>query len=219
MPTLLIRLAGPMQSWGTRSRFDDRDTERMPSKSGVIGLVCAALGRPRSAPVEDLAALRFGVRADRPGVLATDYHTALDVARASGSGTGTVVSQRHYLADAIFLAGLEGDARLLACVQFALQRPVWPIYLGRKAFPPSKSLLLPAGLRTGDLDTELAAYPWLGARPRRVEPPDGLQVERECGPEEDGEPRQDVPQSFAARRFGVRRVHRKWVQCPPALEE
>ncbi|MDP1760139.1 MAG: CRISPR-associated protein Cas5, partial [Candidatus Woesebacteria bacterium] len=26
MPTLLLRLRGPMQSWGTISRFDQRDT-------------------------------------------------------------------------------------------------------------------------------------------------------------------------------------------------
>ena len=47
MNTLLLRLAGPMQSWGTQSRFTIRDTGYEPSKSGVIGLLCAALGKPR----------------------------------------------------------------------------------------------------------------------------------------------------------------------------
>jgi len=47
MPTLLLRLVGPMQSWGTTSRFDQRDTGKEPSKSGVIGLVAAALGIDR----------------------------------------------------------------------------------------------------------------------------------------------------------------------------
>ena len=45
--TLLLRLQGPMQSWGTTSRFDERDTQLEPSKSGVLGLVCAAIGRDR----------------------------------------------------------------------------------------------------------------------------------------------------------------------------
>jgi CRISPR system Cascade subunit CasD len=220
MATLLLRLAGPMQSWGTRSRFDDRDTERMPSKSGIVGLLCAALGRPRSASVEDLAALKLGARADRPGVLATDYHTALDVARASGSGAGTVVSRRHYLADAVFLVGLEGEEPLLERLQWALQRPVWPLFLGRKAFPPSAPLFLPDGLRAGALRTELPVYPWLGARSTHGEPsPERLQVEWECGPDEEGEPRQDVPGSFAERRYGIRRVRHEWVTCPSALEE
>jgi len=47
-----------------------------PSKSGVVGLLCAALGRPRAADGSDLAALRMGVRVDREGVLKVDYQTA-----------------------------------------------------------------------------------------------------------------------------------------------
>ena len=73
MPTLLLRLAGPMQSWGTTSRFDERDTQLEPSKSGVIGLLCAALGRDRAESVDDLAALRMGVRVDREGVPMRDF--------------------------------------------------------------------------------------------------------------------------------------------------
>ena len=44
MPTLLLRLVGPMQSWGTTSRFDQRDTGKEPSKSGIVGLLAAAMG-------------------------------------------------------------------------------------------------------------------------------------------------------------------------------
>ncbi|GAB2510437.1 type I-E CRISPR-associated protein Cas5/CasD [Nocardia heshunensis] len=83
--TLLIRLAGPLQAWGTRSKFRHRDTDPdRPTKSGVIGLLAAADGHnrdginadyPDAFPLETLAALRFGVRADRPGVLVRDYHT------------------------------------------------------------------------------------------------------------------------------------------------
>ena len=75
MMTLLLRLAGPMQSWGTASKFRERDTEREPSKSGVVGLVAAALGRPRTAPIADLAAFEMGVRVDHEGVLQRDYQT------------------------------------------------------------------------------------------------------------------------------------------------
>ena len=47
MSTLLLRLAAPLQSWGIDSKFDIRRTGREPSKSGVIGLICAALGIKR----------------------------------------------------------------------------------------------------------------------------------------------------------------------------
>ncbi|AYF78364.1 type I-E CRISPR-associated protein Cas5/CasD [Nocardia yunnanensis] len=83
--TLLIRLAGPLQAWGTLSKFKHRDTDPdRPTKSGVIGLLAAADGHDRSEtdpdypdalPLKTLAGLRFGVRADRPGVLVRDYHT------------------------------------------------------------------------------------------------------------------------------------------------
>ena len=65
MDTLLIRLIAPMQSWGVQSNYTVRDTGLEPSKSGVIGLLCAALGRPREADVADLTAVRMGVRIDR----------------------------------------------------------------------------------------------------------------------------------------------------------
>src|SRR5438045_3820140 len=107
MHTLLLRLAGPMQSWGTQSRFLVRDTGREPSKSGVVGLLCAALGRGREESVDDLAALAMGVRVDQEGTLGADFHTAggthrrgdrYGVPRADASNAGgTVVSTRYYL--------------------------------------------------------------------------------------------------------------------------
>ncbi|MEV0266587.1 type I-E CRISPR-associated protein Cas5/CasD [Streptomyces sp. NPDC050617] len=72
---LLIRLAGPLQSWGITGRFARRDTHSRPTKSGVIGLCAAALGLPREDPLGELAEVRFGVRADRPGTPLRDYHT------------------------------------------------------------------------------------------------------------------------------------------------
>jgi CRISPR system Cascade subunit CasD len=203
-----------MQSWGTRSRFDDRDTERFPSKSGVVGLLCAALGRPRDEPVADLAALRMAVREDRRGVLSTDYQTAEEVAKASGAAPGTVVSRRHYLADAQFLVGLEGEEALLRALHAALAAPHWPLCLGRKAFPPGAPVHLPDGLRSGPLEKEMGHYPWLPAflSPGKRGPEGPLLVQWECGPGEEGELRQDVPLSFAPRRFAGRRVRYEEIQ-------
>jgi CRISPR-associated protein Cas5/CasD subtype I-E len=143
MSVLLLRLTGPMQSWGIQSRFTVRDTGLEPSKSGVIGLLCAALGRPRHESVADLAALHMGVRVDREGRMACDYHTARDVLRAdTKSGRQeTVVSYRYYLADADFLVALDGNHDLLGTLHAAVEAPKWPLYLGRKSFPlASRSL-------------------------------------------------------------------------------
>jgi CRISPR system Cascade subunit CasD len=41
---LLLWLQAPLQSWGSDSKFGRRDTLNFPTKSGVMGLVCCALG-------------------------------------------------------------------------------------------------------------------------------------------------------------------------------
>ena len=43
-PYLLLWLEAPLQSWGSDSKFGRRDTQAFPTKSGILGLVCAALG-------------------------------------------------------------------------------------------------------------------------------------------------------------------------------
>lgn len=138
MPTLLMRLRSPMMSWGDHSRFTIRDTRREPTKSAVIGLLCAALGRPRWEPVADLSALKMGVRINQEGIVQKDYHTVMDGIKSGGGKGGTVISHRYYVADADYLVGLETqDQALLNSLDNALQSPVWQLYLGRKSFIPS----------------------------------------------------------------------------------
>lgn len=231
MPTLLLRLAGPMQSWGTRSRFTERDTELEPSKSGVLGLVCAALGRPRSEDVSDLAALQMGVRVDREGTIERDYHTAGSVdgiAKASGGlykKDGRIVGQpsnRYYLADADFLVGLEGDESLLREIEQALRAPRWHLFLGRKSLVPSVPVFLPGGgLRQVPLREALEAEPW------PLEPPalpparyrnNLLRLVLEADFDTDGhEVRMDQPlgAAFATRSFGPRAIVQAFIEKEP----
>ena len=169
--TLALQLAAPMQSWGTRSRFTRRDTAQEPTKSGIVGLLMAALGRPRDddACVQELATLRLGVRVDLEGTTERDYHTISNVASADAKNSAGVVSNRYYLADAAFLAVLEGEPAQLEELYHALLRPRWPLYLGRRSFLPSLPLVLPESCEypsLGELRLEesLAAYPWLEQR-------------------------------------------------------
>lgn len=245
MTVLVMRLTGPMQSWGTQSRFTTRDTGLEPSKSGVIGLLCAALGFPRSAlelevsgrtiQLKELAALSMGVRVDREGTLARDFHTAgggtltgkhdgphYGVVKASGAKGTTVVSTRYYLADADFLVALSGDSEILERLQAALRNPVWPMFLGRKSFVPGEPVWIREGLLADveDVETALRGFPW--RRPERQwrsEDPLRLVLEAE-GPAT-GEPRQDVPLSFdfERRRFAVRHVRTAWIEEPDRLPE
>ena len=148
---LLLRLEGPLQSWGERARWDIRDTADRPTKSGVMGMVGCALGYPRNDP--RLALLQdgvtFGVRVDRAGSRMVDYHTVRgEIPSADGKRKGTpeepytIVSRRAYLQDASFLVGLEGPRALLEVCENGLRRPRWPYYLGRRSCPPSCSVLV-----------------------------------------------------------------------------
>ncbi|MEQ1439989.1 type I-E CRISPR-associated protein Cas5/CasD [Fontimonas sp. SYSU GA230001] len=210
MPTLLLRLAGPMQSWGTTSRFDQRDTGKEPSKSGVIGLLAAALGIDRENwnDLEPLTKLTMGVRHDRPGVLKRDFQTAQNIISADRSKIHeTAVTTRDYLADAVFLVGLEGkDRALLERAHAALQNPAWPLALGRKSYVPSEPVWLEDGVKDTTLLETLAAQPWLVAPGRLEVAPERLLVSLESS-DGSGALRMDQPlSSFAERRFGARFV-------------
>jgi CRISPR system Cascade subunit CasD len=205
--TLLLQLAGPMQSWGFRSRFDNRDTGLEPTRSGVIGLLCAAQGRGRDTDLSDFERLRMGVRVEAPGRVAFDYHTAQSVWRGS---TSTTVSERYYLADARFLVGLESDdVGLLQNLEDALRKPVWPLFLGRKSFAPSLPVHLEkSGLRTGKVEAVLRteAWRWLTYQEERAakKTPPRLRLVLESDSPREGVATNDAPRDFARRRYGVR---------------
>lgn len=216
MATLLLRLQGPMQSWGTTSRFDERDTQLEPSKSGVIGLVCAALGRDRPEPVDDLARLRMGVRVDREGVPMRDYQTATGVINAEGKAKldRTVISPRYYLADAVFLVGLEGnDQTLLKRIHLALQAPFWPLALGRKSFVPSMPVAISGALLPQELSAALRFWPRLV--PGDDQQPLRLLLEHAT----EGAVRLDQPVgTYSDRRFGPRFVKQEMLHVPDTID-
>ncbi|MCX6036545.1 MAG: type I-E CRISPR-associated protein Cas5/CasD, partial [Chloroflexi bacterium] len=118
--TLFLRLEGPLQAWGDQqSKFVVRRTAEAPTKSGVIGMLCAALGvsRPEAGDewLPKLGALRMGLRLDRPGVRWWDYHTVgagmrMRIAEGEGkSKPGAMLTRREYLCDASFLVALQGE--------------------------------------------------------------------------------------------------------------
>lgn len=199
MSTLLIRLSAPLQSWGTDSRFDIRRTNREPSKSGVVGLIAAALGytREQDEEIKQLAELRFGVRVDREGVIIRDYQTAK-------SKKSSWVTHRYYLADALFVAGVESeDKELLRSIDYALSHPAFPLYLGRRSCPPTGKLSL--GVMDLPLETALRTFPMQCDKIKTVR----LVLDAD-GDECNGQSR-DVPISFNPehRQFTYRNVTEK----------
>lgn len=205
MSVVALRLAAPMQSWGSGSRFVRRGTEMEPTKSGLIGLVAAARGLRRTDPLEDLLGLRCGVRIDQPGKLMRDFHTAQRPKRQrNGELTwqSLPLSFRYYVADAVFLAVLEGDRKLVEGVDEAVRAPQFPLYLGRRSCPPAGPVAL--GVSDDGLEDALATWPWLaGVRAQRAhrQRSVSLATVRDARPGESGADLvRDMPVSFDPNR-------------------
>lgn len=233
--TLFLRLEGPLQAWGDhQSKFLIRRTADAPTKSGVIGMLCAALGVSRSqAPsywLPRLNALRMAVRMDVPGERWWDYHTVgagmqLPIAERRGkTKPGPILTRREYLCDASFLVALEGEPALVAELHGALKNPSWPPYLGRKCCPPSRPVLEhPPGLFP-DLWAALVSLPWR-RRLNQDEPPQTVDclVEWRPTPQQPEAPDDavvwyDVPRSFEPPAHGPRLVIRRPLRVGPEGE-
>lgn len=210
---LSLVLAGPMQSWGTASRFTRRMTSLEPSKSGVIGLIAAAQGRRRTDDLEDLASLRFGVRVDQPGTVMRDFQTEqrLEAARTGTKIVSLPLSERYYLADAVFLAVVEGPSEVLDGLRTALNNPAFPLFLGRRSCPPARPL--PLETRRGTVEESLTETPWQASRSRRRDSGTRVNlafVRDAASGEVASERAHDVPVSFDPnhRRYRWRQVVR-----------
>lgn len=203
MSTLLLRLAAPLQSWGYDSRFETRNTGREPTKSGVVGMLAASLGRKRNDNVSDLNSLRFGVRADREGKMLRDFHTVK-------SEKAAYITYRYYLSDAVFLVGLESEnTEFLKMLEDAIQNPAFPLFLGRRSCPPTPPIFLK--ISDCDLMTALCTEKCLV---KGTNCSDKLRIQYDsfgtgnCM-------KQDCAVSFnpAKRVYGYRKIEEKYV-CP-----
>ncbi|GAA4612841.1 type I-E CRISPR-associated protein Cas5/CasD [Actinoallomurus liliacearum] len=236
---LVLRLAGALQSWGDRSSFNRRDTRPEPTKSGVIGLLAAAAGRPREQPLDDLLDLQLGVRVDQPGTLLRDYHTVSDyrgrplpqagvsakgIQRPTSPAKHTHVTQRFYLQDAIFLAAIAGPHDLIGTLATAVTRPAFPLALGRRSCVPTQPIFL--ALRTGTLEDVLRNEPWQASErtresyARRVKHrPEHIDLSATLDDPDGEELLNDAPLSFDPRdrRCTTRRIRHTWVPAPTGL--
>ena len=187
---LALLLDAPMQSWGFASRFQRRTTGMHPTKSGVIGLICATMGLPKG-PGDELLELRAlkmtsiaiprqqtnawtGETTELAARRLEDFHTVgggydketqrQSIPRKASGGPcdNPTVSHRQYLNDARFGVILAGDRSVLERIAAALQDPTWGVWFGRKSCIPAEPVY------RGLFDTELLAQSML-IRERSIE--------------------------------------------------
>lgn len=159
MRYLVFQLYGPLASWGVPATGEIRRSATHPSRSALLGLLAAALGIRRDQE-EDLAALRdgvaFAIKQLTPGMMMQDYHTAQvpgydrkawrltrkdELSEPKGK-LNTILSTREYRCNGYWKVAVchNGGPWSLEALANALNRPHYPLYLGRKACPPAAPL-------------------------------------------------------------------------------
>lgn len=151
IPILVLRFEGVLQSWGERSKWGYRDSANLPTKSGIVGMLGCASGLERDDArlAEWNQKLHVAVRADRQGNELIDFHTVRSLQMMTAQGTmrnkkgkyETLVTHRTYIQDACYTVFVQGEENLLESLKASLQRPKWPIFLGRKSCVPSRPVL------------------------------------------------------------------------------
>lgn len=169
-----LRLFGPLASWGEVAVGEVRASASRPTRSALLGLVAAALGidRQDDETHERLRdGLYFATRSDRPGLALIDYHTInwrkprrkeriltrADELRVHRTELGTIQSARHYRCDALTTVLITASRRsdiTLERLGDALEKPAFPLFLGRKACV----LALPLSPRILDADTLVEGF-------------------------------------------------------------
>jgi len=208
---LALLLDAPLQSWGYQSKFDRRTSFSQPTRSGLLGLICAAMGidRAESSRLAEFANLEITALTLHNNGRLTDFHTVGGgwdkkknkrniVPKANGSVNNTVVTRREYLQSSKFGIVICGPGNQLETIGEALRNPQWGIWLGRKSCIPA------APVMQGLFDTETAALQHLC---ERTECPQPSRVCREAISFEDGtDTLMDIPVDFATREFTPRRI-------------
>ena len=175
MPAYIaFTLYGPLQAWGEAAVGEIRGTASRPTKSGVLGLVAAALGIARDDDTAMAALHRdfaFSVRIDSPGEPLHDYHTTQSPVSRKGAvwptrqrelaavSLNTILSTRHYRADACYTIALRirGGADPEQIVR-AFRSPAYALFLGRRSCPPALPIR-PVLIEAEDLEQAFAQVP------------------------------------------------------------
>ncbi|MCX6543017.1 MAG: type I-E CRISPR-associated protein Cas5/CasD [Acidobacteria bacterium] len=233
---LALMLDAPLMSWGFASRFQRRSTALHPTRSGILGMICAALGVSKGSRAEEdwLARLEptsltvFAIPRRPEGCVRPleirrleDYHTtgggydkkthALWIPRKASGGPSdnATLSSRQYLLDARFGVILSGLRSTLEPVGEALCNPRWGIWFGRKSCLPAAPVLRGGGVVVTS-DQALVA---LGLADRNLA--EFARVDEAASFADGTDTLMDAPVNFLTREFKPRRIR----QQVPELSE
>lgn len=215
---LALYLDSPMQSWGYMSKFDQRTSYNFPTKSGIIGMVCAAMGLPKenTGKLAELNKLKVTIYQLSNPFRAVDYHTVGGrydsktqkqniVLTANGKTGDTIQTWREYMMDAKFGVVLSGDYLIVREINDAMLNPKWGVWLGRKSCIPASPLCHGIHATEEEAKKKIEGV-WILIHSNN-KPFNISKIMRDANSFEDGtESLMDNPEDFLDRKFNIRRV-------------
>lgn len=211
MKTLLLKFAGPLQSWGTSSYFETRHTDFHPSKSAVIGMLAACLGyrRDDDQSIQRLNELDFVVRVDQLGRLLSDFHTARKYNKEKVEHN--YVTNRYYLEDAVFVVAVShADDAFMDMIVEGVRSPYFQPFMGRRSLPVVADIIIGVQLE-GAYEClkhlEWQASSWYQKKySNQAQVPLEVYTDAWLSPKHASHCRKDVVHSFSqkGRQFGFR---------------
>ena len=213
---LALMLDGPLQSWGHASRFQRRTTALHPTRSGIVGMLCAALGVEKGSDAEQDWLARLDPERVRVTVFAIprrpkgadhelqirrmeDFHTVEGTRSAENKiKSDAVLTYRQYLLDARFGVLIEGSRAMLRELHAALRDPRWGVWLGRKCCIPAAPI--PRGIANSETEA-LGFLDLTGAGFERF-----ASVSEAASFAEGTDTLMDAPVNFKSRQFKPRRI-------------
>jgi len=223
---LALMLDAPLQSWGFSSRFQRRTTALHPTRSGIIGMICAALGVDKGSAneadwlkrLEPVGLTVFAIPRQPEGCRdpleirrLEDYHTTgggydkkthsqwIPRKASGGPCDNATLSTRQYLLDAKFGVILTGPRATLEQVHEALDNPRWGVWFGRKNCIPAAPIC-----RGGVMETHDEAMVELDLSGRN--PAEFFCVSEVASFDDGTDTLMDVPVNFKTREFKPRRI-------------
>ncbi len=162
---LLLWLEGPFQSWGVNSKFNRRTTLEFPTRSGILGMLCCALGKggTQTELLKKMSTFSLEVfsftkneqsHLDAPNLMLRDFQVAgggydkknlwenlMMPKTANGEmptgTTGAKIIYKYYLQNKAFAVVLYNLQGMEVVLKNAISNPCWDIYLGRKNCIPT----------------------------------------------------------------------------------
>lgn len=142
METLVLKLTGPMQSYGNDSYYNYRYTDRLPRKSMIVGFLgaCLGIGRDDDEAFKELNKLGVATRLDQGGQMLRDFHMVHEHHTTKKS---VWITERYYMTDTVVVIGISSsDTDLIKKLEYAVKNPVYAPFIGRKCNPVNYDLVL-----------------------------------------------------------------------------